>query len=46
MGEAVYSYDNALMERYYNNLQNELIELHCYHTDEELKCFIEEFADG
>ena len=34
------------MERYYNTLKNELIELHCYHTDEELTSSIEEFAYG
>ena len=32
--------------RYYNTLKNELIELHCYHTDEELTSSIEEFAYG
>ena len=36
MSKAGFPYDNAPMERYYNTLKNELIELHCYHTDEEL----------
>ena len=46
MSKAGYPYDNAPMERYYNTLKNELIELHCYHTDEELTSSIEEFAYG
>ena len=32
------------MERYCNTLKSELIYLHYYHNDEELKAFIEEFA--
>jgi putative transposase len=37
MSKAGYPYDNAPMERYYNTLKNELIYLHHYHSDEELK---------
>ena len=44
MSKAGYPYDNAPMERYYNTLKNELINLHYYHTDEELNSSIEEFA--
>ena len=44
MSKAGYPYDNAPMERYYNTLKNELINLHYYHTDEELNTAIEEFA--
>ncbi|MDL2301059.1 IS3 family transposase [Lachnospiraceae bacterium OttesenSCG-928-D06] len=44
MSKAGYPYDNAPMERYYNTLKNELINLHYYHTDEELNTAVEEFA--
>ena len=44
MSKAGYPYDNAPMERYYNTLKNELINLHYYHTDEELNSAIEEFT--
>lgn len=44
MSKAGYPYDNAPMERYYNTLKNELINLHYYHSDEELNAAIEEFA--
>ena len=44
MSKAGYPYDNAPMERYYNTLKNELINLHYYHTDEELNGAIDEFA--
>lgn len=44
MSKAGYPYDNAPMERYYNTLKNELINLHYYHTDDELNTAIEEFA--
>lgn len=44
MSKAGYPYDNAVMERYYNTLKNECINLHYYHTDEELNASIEEFA--
>lgn len=44
MSKAGYPYDNAPMERYYNTLKNELINLHYYHTDEELITAIDEFA--
>ena len=46
MSKAGYPYDNAPMERYYNTLKNELINLHYYHTDEELNTAIEDFAYG
>jgi transposase InsO family protein len=44
MSKAGCPYDNAPMERYYNSLKNERINLHYYHTDEELNSSIEEFA--
>ncbi len=44
MSKAGYPYDNAPMERYYNTLKNERINLHYYHTDEELNTAIEDFA--
>lgn len=44
MSKAGYPYDNAPMERYYNTLKNELINLHYYHTDEELITAIDDFA--
>lgn len=44
MSKAGCPYDNAPMERYYNTLKNELINLHDYHTDRELYSAIEEFA--
>ena len=44
MSKAGYPYDNAPMERYYNTLKNELINLHYYHSDEELNAAIDEFA--
>ena len=44
MSKAGYPYDNAPMERYFNTLKNELINLHYYHTDNELKTSIEKFA--
>lgn len=44
MSKAGYPYDNAPMERYYNTLKNERINLHYYHTDEELNAAIEDFA--
>ena len=44
MSKAGYPYDNALMERYFNTLKNELIYLHYYHTEEELYTSIEEYA--
>ena len=44
MSKAGYPYDNAPMERYYNTLKNERINLHFYHTDEELNTAIEDFA--
>lgn len=44
MSKAGYPYDNAPMERYYNTLKNERINLHYYRTDEELNTAIEDFA--
>ena len=44
MSRAGCPYDNAPMERYYNTLKNELINLHYYHSDKELNGAIEEFA--
>ena len=44
MSKAGYPYDNAPMERYFNTLKNELINLHNYHTEKELYTAIEEFA--
>lgn len=44
MSRAGCPYDNAPMERYYNTLKNELINLHYYHTDDELITAVEEFA--
>ena len=37
-------YDNALMERYFNTLKNDLIYQHYYHTEDELYTAIKEFA--
>ena len=44
MSKAGCPYDNSPMERYYNTLKNERLNLHYYHTDEELNTSIEEFA--
>ena len=44
MSKAGCPYDNAPMERYYNTLKNDCINLHYYHTDQELNLAIEEFA--
>ena len=44
MSKAGYPYDNAPMERYYNTLKHELINLHYYHSDNELNTAINEFA--
>ena len=44
MSKAGYPYDNAPMERYFNTLKNELINLHNYHTEKELYTAIEEFV--
>jgi len=44
MSKAGYPYDNAPVERYFNTLKNELINLHNYHTEKELFTAIEEFA--
>ena len=44
MSKAGCPYDNAPMERYYNTLKNDCINLHYYHTYQELNTAIEEFA--
>ena len=44
MSKTGYPYDNTPMERYFNTLKNELINLHNYHTEKELYTAIEEFA--
>lgn len=44
MSRAGSPYDNAPMERYYNTLKNDCINLHYYHTDNQLNMAIEEFA--
>ena len=44
MSKAGCPYDNAPMERYFNTLKNEWVNLHEYHTEEELYDSIEEFA--
>lgn len=44
MSRAGCPYDNAPMERYFNTLKNECINLHRYHDENELYRAIEEFA--
>lgn len=44
MSRAGCPYDNAPMERYYNTLKNELINLYHYHTEKELYMAVETFA--
>lgn len=44
MSKAGYPYDNAPMERYFNTLKNECINLHEYRTEEQLYAAVEEFA--
>lgn len=44
MSKAGCPYDNAPMERYYNTLKNEFINLHYYHNDDELNQAVSEFA--
>ena len=44
MSKAGYPYDNAPMERYFNTLKNEEINLHSYHTEDALYDAVEEFA--
>jgi len=44
MSKAGSPYDNSPMERYYNTLKNDFLNIHYYHTDEELNNAIEEFA--
>ena len=44
MSKAGCPYDNAPMERYFNTLKHERINLHNYHTEEELNTAVEEYA--
>ena len=44
MSKAGYPYDNAPMERYFNTLKNEFVNLYEYHTEEALYQAVEEFA--
>lgn len=44
MSKAGYPYDNAPMERYFNTLKNECINLHEYQTEKPLYEAVEEFA--
>ena len=44
MSRAGCPYDNAPMERYYNTLKNEHINLFTYKTKEELDIAVKEFA--
>jgi len=44
MSKAGYPYDNAPMERYFNTLKNEEINLHEYSSEEDLYKAVEEFA--
>lgn len=44
MSRAGCPYDNAPMERYYNTLKNEYINLFTYRTKEELDRAVREFA--
>ena len=44
MSKPGYPYDNAPIQRYFNTLKNELINLHYYHNDEELNTSIEDFV--
>ena len=44
MSKAGYPYDNAPMERYFNTLKNECINLYEFRTEEELYQTVEEFA--
>ncbi len=44
MSKAGYPYDNAPMERYFNTLKNECINLHEYRTEQQLYSSIEDFA--
>ena len=44
MSMAGYPYDNAPMERYFNTLKNEEINLHDYRDEQELYDTVEHFA--
>ena len=44
MSKAGYPYDNAPMERYFNTLKNECINLYEFTTEEALYQTVEEFA--
>ena len=44
MSKAGYPYDNAPMERYFNTMKNECINLYTFHTEDALYQAVEEFA--
>lgn len=44
MSKAGYPYDNVLMERYFNTLKNECINLYDHETEEELYQAVEDFS--
>ena len=44
MSKTGYPYGNAPMERYFNTLKNECINLHEYQTEEQLYQAVEEFV--
>lgn len=44
MSKAGYPYDNAPMERYFNTLKNECINLYDYETEEALYQAVEDFS--
>lgn len=44
MSKARYPYDNAPMERYFNTLKNECINLYGFQIEEEMYQTMEEFA--
>ena len=44
MSKAGYPYDNAPMERYFNTLKNECINLYEYETEEALYQAVEDFS--
>lgn len=44
MSKAGYPYDNALMERYFNTLKNDCINLYSYETEDMIYQAVEEFA--
>ena len=44
MSKPGYPYDNAPMERYFNTLKNEEINIHVYHHEDDLYHAVEHFA--